>query len=330
MPMVDPFTPNAFSLTSLTAAMNNLKYAPGRLGELGLFEEQGISTLDAAIEERDGVLSLVDIAPRGADGKPAGGESRKLHSFRIPHLPQRATIMADEVQGVRAFGSENQAEVLQTRINERLSTLRRNLDYTIEAHRIAAMMGSYYDVNGNATSLFTTFGVAQQTQGMALSSSASSKAREKAEIVLEKIEDALDGVPFSGVRVFCSLGFWKALLEDKDAKETVLNTMMAADLRRDPRLEINYNGFVFERYRGTSAVKITDDCAYAVPVGVPGLFLSRYAPANYVETVNTIGLPYYAKGEALKMNKGYEIEAQSNPLNLCTRPRAIIKLTISG
>jgi len=48
-----------------------------------------------------------------------------------------------------------------------------------------------------------------------------------------------------------------------------------------------------------------------------------------VETVNTMGLPLYAKSEPLPLGKGYRLEAQSNPLNLVTRPAAMIKLTIS-
>jgi hypothetical protein len=30
----------------------------------------------------------------------------------------------------------------------------------------------------------------------------------------------------------------------------------------------------------------------------------------------------------MRFGKGVDLEAQSNPLNLCTRPRAVIKLTI--
>jgi len=330
MAMVDPFTPNAFSLTSLTAAINNLKYAPGRLGELGLFEEAGVNTLSVGIEERDGVLSLAEIRPRGAPGAPVHGEARRIREFRVPHIPQTAQLLADEVQGVRAFGSENLAEVLQTRINERLATMRRNIDYTLESHRLSALMGAYYDANGDAVSLFTEFAVSQSTHAMGFSNSASSKARENAFLVIEKIEEALDGVPFTGIHCLCSSGFWKALLEDKDAKETYLNTQMAASLRQNPGLAFQWQGIMWEYYRGTSAVKVTDDYAYAFPTGVPGLFLTRFAPANYVETVNTLGLPYYAKSEALEMGKGMKLEAQSNPLHLCTRPAAVVKISKSS
>lgn len=328
MAMVDPFSPDAFSLVTLTAAINNLKYAPTRIAQLGLFEEQGISTLDAAIEERDGVLSLVDIAPRGGPGQPVGGETRKIHSFRVPHLPERGALLADEVQGVRAFGTESQAEVLTTRLNDRLATLRRNIDYTLESHRLAAIMGSYYDANGTATSLFTTFGVSQQTLAFALGTT-TTKIRSKCLTTLGYIETALDGIPFSGVRALCGATFFDNLITHGNVEATYLNQQQASELRGDPRQEINFGGIVFERYRGTSAVKVGDNDAYAIPVGVPGLFLTRFAPADYAETVNTLGLPYYAKSEPLKFNKGYELEAQSNPLNLCTRPAAIIKLTVS-
>lgn len=326
MPMVDPFTPDAFSLNTLTASINNLPYQPQGLAALGLFEERGIATLDATIEEQDGVLSLVDVRPRGAPGTPVGGTARKVRSFRVPHLPEVAAILADEVQGVRAFGTDNQAEVLQTRINERLAIMRRNIDYTIEAHRLAAVMGSFYDANGSAISLFTTFGVSQQNLSFALGT-ATTSIRNKCNATLGLVEDALGGLPFSGIRVECGKTFWDGLTAHSKVEETYLNTQMAADLRRDPRLEFEFGGITWARNRGTSAVKIPDGEAYAIPTGVPGLFITRFAPANYVETVNTVGLPYYAKSEPMKLGKGMDLEAQSNPLNLCTRPAAIIKLT---
>jgi hypothetical protein len=40
-----------------------------------------------------------------------------------------------------------------------------------------------------------------------------------------------------------------------------------------------------------------------------------------------MGLPYYGQIETLKMNKGIEIESQSYPIMICTRPTAVIKLT---
>lgn len=327
MPILDTFAPDAFTLQSLTASINNTLYAPGRISDMGLFQEQGISTLTAIIEERDGALDLVTPKPRNDAGNVLAKEGdRRVRSFVIPHMPQRDALMADEVQGVRAFGSESQSESLLVRLTEKLQRMRRNIDYTMEHHRLQAVMGNYMASDGATTSLFTEFGVAQQTLGMGFSTSASSSARSKITTLQENIESALDGVDYANVHVICSSGFWKALIEDKDAKETYLNWTAAADLRQDPRESFVWQGVTWERYRGTAAVKVTDDSAYAIPMGVPDLFLTRFAPANYAETVNTIGLPYYAKSQMMDFEKGFELEAQSNALNICTRPRAIIKL----
>jgi hypothetical protein len=323
--MTDPFTPDAFSLNSLTAAINNLVYAPARLGELGWFEEQGVSTLDVSIEERDGVLDLVDVAPRGGPGQVVTDKPRKAYPFRVPHLPERASILADEVQGVRAFGSESQAEVLQTRIDQRLQVMRRNIDYTIEAHRIQTIQGMFYDHNGVLGNLFTIFGVTETTVSVALSVD-TTEMKQVALDIIEAVEAGLDGVPFTGVRVLCSPDFWRDLIVHPTIKETYLNTQMAASLRGDPRMTFDFGGITWERYRGAGSVSIPAGQARAVPEGVPGLLITRYAPADYNETVNTVGLPYYARSEPIKMNKGFALEAQSNPINLATRPGALIKL----
>ena len=70
------------------------------------------------------------------------------------------------------------------------------------------------------------------------------------------------------------------------------------------------------------------DKALLIPEGVPDLYISVFAPADYMETVNTQGIPYYSMIEPLPFNKGMAGEAQSNPLHLCTRPRAQILLEL--
>ena len=42
--MLEIFTNNAFGVTSLTLALNQLPYIPGLIGRLNLFEEKRLST----------------------------------------------------------------------------------------------------------------------------------------------------------------------------------------------------------------------------------------------------------------------------------------------
>jgi hypothetical protein len=53
---------------------------------------------------------------------------------------------------------------------------------------------------------------------------------------------------------------------------------------------------------------------------MPNLFKTFLAPADYIEPVNTLGLPRYAKATPSHNNKSVRLEMQANPLSLCERP----------
>ena len=72
---------------------------------------------------------------------------------------------------------------------------------------------------------------------------------------------------------------------------------------------------------------VADGKANFYPVA-KGLFTTYYAPANWNETVNTVGLPFYAKTEPRSMGKGFDLEVQSNPVCICHVPAALAELSI--
>lgn len=53
------------------------------------------------------------------------------------------------------------------------------------------------------------------------------------------------------------------------------------------------------------------------------------APADFNETVNTLGQPLYAKQDSRKFERGTDLHTQSNPLPMCHRPGVLVKLTMS-
>lgn len=320
------FDQDAFSLQTLTAGINNVPFTPTALGEIGLFEEAGVPNLTALTEEFNETIALVSVKPRNSNGQVVANDKRKVYQWTIPHLPETGTIMADSVQGVREFGSESNAQAVQSQVNKLLAKMRRQIDYTIEYHRLQALQGSYIDVNGTATSLFTIFGTTQQTIDFALNNTAT-KVRSKCLSVATTMEEQLGGVPYQRIHALCGATFWDNLITHAAVEATYLNSQMAAALREGLLNTLDFGDIRFQRYRGNSAVAISAKHAYAFPIGVPDMFITRFAPANYVETVNTVGLPYYSKAEPLPMGKGVTIEAQSNPVNVNLRPSAVIKLT---
>ncbi|MDT4853206.1 Phage major capsid protein E [compost metagenome] len=212
-------------------------------------------------------------------------------------------------------------------VNARLNKVRGQLDLTHEYQRIGAIKGQVLDKDGAIlVDLFQMFGIKQQKLKMDFGSvDVSVRAGE----ALDMQEDALGNVTGTGAIAWCGKSFWADLIADESVKETYLNHEAAAALRGDRRQAFEFGGVLWIRYRGKvgGVPFVGDDEAYLVPEGVPGLFKTVFAPANYMETVNTLGLPYYAKLERMEFDKGVTGEAQSNPLHICLRPRASIKLT---
>jgi hypothetical protein len=325
------FEEQAFSVSSLTHAINEQAYLPGRISSLGLFQEEGVTTLTVQIEKDGDTLALVPAGERGTSGLVVGSSKRDLIPFNTVHLPERFTIRADEVQGIRAFGEQTELQAVQDVVNARLAKARRQLDATHEFQRAGALNGLILDADGQRVllNIYDRFGVQRQELSMGLNA-ADTEVRVKCGEALDMQEDALGSTTSSGSRAFCGKTFWNKLVAHKSVKDTYLNTIQAAALRGDARDSFEFGGIVWERYRGKvgGVAYVPDDEARLAPEGVPDLFISAFAPADYMETVNTLGIPYYSRIETLPFGKGVAGEAQSNPLHLCTRPRALIRLKL--
>jgi hypothetical protein len=326
MAEISIFEDDAFSVTSLLATINEEHVIPGQIAASGLFTEEGSPTVTQQIEKDGDVLELVAAAPRGAPGQVVIGSKRSLIPFNCVHLPQEFTIMADEIQGIRAFGSRTELQGVQELVNAKQNKARGQLDLTHEYQRIGAIKGQVVDKDGSIlVDLFQMFGLEQQDLKMDFGSvDVSVRAGE----ALDMQEDVLGNVTGTGAIAWCGKNFWVNLISDSSVKEAYLNHEAAQALRGDRRQAFEFGGVLWIRYRGKLAGTpfVGDDHAYLVPDGVPGLFKTVFAPANYMETVNTLGLPYYTKLERMKYDKGVSGETQSNPLHICTRPRGNILL----
>lgn len=327
MSLVNIFNNDVFTLMSLTAAINKLPHKPGRIGSLGLFQSEGITTDTAVIEELEGTIELVQTSTPGAPAPTRGSDKRQARAFVVPHLKKESTILPQHVQGVRAFGSENATEGVQAVVTQRQAKLKADLDVTLERHRVGAIKGQVLDADDTVLfNLFTDFGVSQQVQEIDLNSD-DEVIRRRCTEIQRMSEDELGAETVSGHRAFCGDEFFDQFIEHPSVKES-LKYQEGQVLRKDLRKGFEFGGITWENYRG--AVNgdkfFGDNEAYVVPEGT-GIFITRWAPAKFIETVNTVGLPYYSKlAIDPEFQQWAKVHAQMNPLNLCTRPRAVIKV----
>ena len=249
----------------------------------------------------------------------------------IPHIPYDSTIIADEVRNVRAFGSESSLEGVKTVVNQRLGEMNANHEVTLEHLRLGAIKGQILDADGSSViyDLFQEFAVQQQTHTYKFSDELTDVRIESVKL-RRKVDAALGAQPYSGLRAFCGADFYDGLVSHEYVKDAYHRYQDSALLRNDPKAGFRFGDIDWEEYRGQvgDIPFIKADEAYVIPEGT-GIFKTWFAPADFIETVNTIGLPRYAKQKILDFDKGVQIHTQSNPLPICLKPRAVIKCKMS-
>ena len=162
-------------------------------------------------------------------------------------------------------------------------------------------------------------------------------ATEQAPLVMDAIrlvEEALGGTPYDHIRCLMGDDVWDTFIVNTSVKTAYNRWAGGQDgqpggfLRSDMRKGFYFGGIWFENYRGkigsTNFLAATEGRIF--PVGANGLFETYNAPADWNETVGTQGQPFYAKMERMPMDRGMVIETQSNPLNICTLPRTLIRI----
>ncbi len=335
--MQNPFINPAFSMASMTAAINLIPNRYGRMEELNLFPARPVRTRQVIVEEQNGVLNLLPSMPPGSPGTVGVRGKRKVRSFVIPHIPHDDVVLPEEVQGIRSFGSETEMESIAGVMARHLETMRNKHAITLEHLRMGALKGVILDADGSVIyDLYDEFEITPATVNFDLGN-ANANIKKKCTDVLRHLEDNLKGEFMTGVHVLCSPEFFDALTDHTKVKEAYTHWQQGIVLINDMRAGFTYGGITFEEYRGqatdasgTSRRFIASGEAHAFPLGTIDTFGTYFAPADFNETANTLGQTIYAKQEPRKFDRGTDLHTQSNPLPMCHRPGVLVKLVMGG
>lgn len=339
--MLDIFTGDAFSVVTLTDAINNLKFVPGRIGQLGLFQEQGVTTTSVVIDERSGVLQLIGPTPRGGPGHTVAKPGRNVRSLFVPHFEINDSVMAEEVQGIRAWGTETEVETVQGLVTDRQQVHSQSMAMTQEYSRVGAIKGVVTYADASTLDLFQAFNITEENTiylDLNAADPEPGQLRRAISEVFRVVANALGGIPFTGLAAFTGDTFFDDLVSNAEVRETFLGWQAAQELRGGfiPPTSggslswgsFPYGGINWENYRGAvgDTPFVDPDSALVFPTGVTGLFRTYYAPADYIETVNTVGQRLYSKQYSMDNGKGVHLDTQMNALDICTRPAVLIRI----
>jgi len=337
--VLDVFEGDAFSFVSLTDSINNLPFTPGRLGEMGLFSESGIVTIDIELEYRDGYLSLISPTERGGPGETRPKLPRGARKLVTSHFQIDDTIKAEEVQGVREFGTPTQMRTVESYLASRMGEVTPNFDATLEHQRVGALKGIITDKNSNVVyDLYSEFGISKPAD-VKLDLSPTAKLRPQLAKVARDMARSLGGISMRGIGALVGDDMWDSLITHPDVEKTYMFQAGAVLRQGIEYRQLDFGDIFWENYKGyvpkndgTGNVTpfIDTNAAQLYPMGVPNFFRTVFGPADYLETVNTVGLPRYAKFIPFRNNKGGSLEMQTNPLSYCTRPGVLRKMVAQG
>jgi len=319
-----------FTVASLTAAINKLPPMPTKAGELGIFNEKGIPTSTVVIEHRSGRLFLVANTSRNDDPAPVANSKRQRRTFETAHLPLSGRVLPSEIQNLAPFGGSDSTDYQAQVINDKLQTLKNSLEATREWQRVGALRGKILDADGSVIyDLYEEFRVQQKRIAVALGT-AGTDVRSKVLEAKRHAESKLGGAVVNGFKAFCGPEWFDRFTDHPKVQKAYEGYQEAQDrLGSDNRNGFVYGGVEFIEYnvQVSNQKFIPDDVAQVFPVGT-GIYEQYSAPANYNETVNTLGQPFYAKAEERRLGKGWDLEAQANPLALCMFPEALVELRV--
>ena len=344
MAMTNPFTATGFDMAAMTAAINKLPNLYNRV--TGMFPEQPINTTTVMVEQSNGSLNIVRSRERGAPADKVTADKRALRSLVIPHIPVSDVVLPHEIQNVREFGSETSMESQAGVVARKLQKMKNIIDQTREYLAVGALKGIILDADGSTLyNLFTEFGITAASNPGDIGKylvhdfvldNNSTVVKTKCLNVKRHIEKNLRGERMTGVRGLCGSTFYDAftthpMVERAFEAYMALNQSLAEDYRQG----FKFGGIVWEEYNaswtdkdGNTRAAIADNKAICFPEGTGNTFETVVAPGNFMEAVNTMGVPYYARQQDKPLGQGMDLWAEANVLPICKRPEVLVEVTI--
>lgn len=337
--ILNPFDVSGYTLAEMTTAINILPNVYTRLGEMGLFRFEGVTQRSVIIEQAEGVLNLLPAVPLGGPATVANRDTRSMRSFTVPWIPHDDVITPQDVQGLRGFGVADAADPLATIMERKLTRMRIKHAQTREYMEVNALRGIVKDGAGATLyNYFTEFGLTQISVDFVLGT-ATTSVQTKIRSVLRSVETELHGETMTGVLALVHPDFFDKLISHSSVTEAYkyFTSTGAQPLREDTRRRFPFAGIVFEEYNATVTLStgatetlIPAGEGIAFPLGTMDTFVTYGAPANLIETVNTLGLPIYARQIARLDGSAIDVKTEASILPITKRPRLAVRILTSN
>lgn len=334
----NPSLGREFEQISLTKWINQIDVQYDLISRMGLFKPERINTTVAAVEKRDTQTQLVLARPRDTKDqflKQGIETNRDLVYFEVPHIPVDDVIQVSDLQNVRALGTDRLTTVREL-IQRRLTEAKTNIQQTIEYFQLGALQGRLLNTDGSLLGpnydFFNAFNVTQTEIQFKLGT-ASTETRKKCTQATRAIDKAAGGDRVTMYTAFASDTFFDAFVNHPNTKNAYANYQAATErLGGDVRTGFKFGGINWISYNpvvkgpsGTNVDFLPEGEAIIFPEGTRNIFQNVIAPAHTMDTVNTIGLDFYARSWSSLDGQKVHLRSEANQFPVCANPAVLIK-----
>jgi len=348
---MDIFNQDAFTMGQMIGTAEKVPYKPSLLGELNIFSPKPVRTNFATIEERDGVLNLIPTSPRGAPMPQGVVNKRRLRRVDTVRVAKQDFVRAEEVAGIRAWGSETELMQVAQLIVDKQTKLRDDMELTMEYHRMGAILGKVIDVDGSTIhDWFAEYNISAPTAIQFKLDTANTDVKK---IIMSQVVRPMQRAAKNAWIIgrtypvaLCGDSFYDKFVNHQAVKETYLNWLSAQDLRqaygasnanvKGAFAAFKFGGVLWINYRssdvfddnatnGLASLGIPSTQAKFFPMDADEIFQVVYSPGEGMNDVNTPGKPVYFELELEKRAnpRWAELDMAAYPLHICARPETL-------
>lgn len=324
-----------FKVIDQTESIISIPNQWGLLNELGLFAREGVTQHTVSVASQNGTLALVGDTKRGTRNQVNKDDVRAIRTFAIPNFSVDDAIFPEDVQGQRAYGSDN-PDTTDAVMVRKLTRLRQNHAATAEFAKAKAICtGDVYAPNGTvvAQNAYTEFGVTRKEIDYVFGTAATDMIAKSEEGIAHIQDNIQTGDVIDSMLAICHPGFFSKFISHagiKDAYKFYASTQEPLRNRLGSGLyrRFEFGGITYIEYRGKYAGQdlITANEAFLLPTGVMDMFKTFNSPASKFAAVNAVGEELYASTYYDMRDEKIVIQTEQNMMNLVTRPQGVVRL----
>lgn len=342
MPLIRSYG-NAFEVQDYTQELQLVPNSWTLLNDSNLFSEEFLSTNTVTFEEQSQTLGLITDQYRGAKPQANKDDNRKIRTYPVAHWPIVDAVKPEDIQGRRAYGSNDMAETEAAVLTRKMERIRRNMDITLEVGRFSTLTTlNLYAPNGTVVGNFATdFGITQKSVDFVFGTATTDIVAKVEEVIAHMQDNANTGDVITSVIAYCSPE-WFAKLIGHAKIQAAYNFFSATEGQMIQRNRAGGNNGLYREFThaGIRFIEVRTVLAgqrlipagevVFVPQGTSDTFVSYFGPMNHMDFVNTVAERAYMMTYRDPKGYGIDITGEFNVSHVIRRPALVVKGTSSS